>query len=120
MKLALLGLLLAFVAAPPANVKGKWEGKLTAQREDGSTREDGALMILDQKDATVTGTVGGGENDQHPITSGTVDGNKVTINAKSGSGREYVIEVTVENDEMKGTIKSGERLATLYLKKKEE
>jgi len=121
MKLAVLGLLLAFVAAPPANVKGKWEGKVTAQRDDGSTNEDGALLILDQKDGMVTGTVGGAEDDQHPITKGTIEGNKITIAATTASGREFQIELTVESDEtMKGTIKTGERRGTLELKKRKE
>jgi hypothetical protein len=120
MTLAVLGLAVALAAAP-ANVTGTWEGTLTAQRGDGSTREDKALLILTQKDGTVTGTIGGGEDDQHPITTGTVDGNKVTLAATTDGGREFHIELTVESDEsMKGTIKSGERHATIAVKKRKE
>lgn len=121
MKLAALGLALALVAAPQAtDVKGKWEGKLVTTSDDGSKRENNALLILDQKDATITGSVGGDENDQHPITSGTIDGNKVVIDAKTASGREYHLELTVENDEMKGSVASGERRATLELKRRKD
>jgi hypothetical protein len=119
MVFAVTGLLLALIAAPPADVKGKWDGKVTGQRPDGTTSEDSALLILDQKDATITGTVGGNESDQHPITSGTIEGNNVILVAKNrNNGREYKIELTVEGDEMKGTLTMGERRAELVLKKR--
>jgi len=121
MVVAITSLLLALIAAPPADVKGKWDGKITGQREDGTTSEDSALLILDQKDATITGTVGGNESDQHPITSGTIEGNKVSLVAKHlKNEREYKIELTVEGDEMKGTVTSGERRGQLVLKKRKE
>lgn len=121
MVLAVAGLVLTMAAGAPADVKGKWEGKLTSKAEDGTTREDTALLILDQKETTITGTVGGDEADQHPITSGTIDGNKVTLLAKNANnGREYRIELTVENDEMKGTVTSGDRVGQVLLKKRKE
>jgi predicted dehydrogenase len=121
MVLAITGLLLALIAAPPANVKGKWDGTITGQRPDGTTSEDSALMILDQKDGTITGTVGSDESDRHPITSGTIDGNKVTLLAKHATnGREYKIELTVEGDQMKGTLMAGERRGQLVLKRRKE
>ena len=128
---AVAGLLVALLAGAPAattpvagtraDVTGKWEGKLTSQNEDGTTKEDTALLILTQKEAAVTGTAGGNESDQHPITSGTIEGNKLTLVAQNReNGREYKIEVTVENDEMKGTVTSGERHGDLVLKKRKE
>jgi predicted dehydrogenase len=116
-----LALMLATVTAAPADVKGKWDGKLTAQRDDGSASEDTVLLILDQKDATVTGTIGGSESDQHPITSGTIEGDKVTILAKNANNdREYRLELTLENDELKGTVVSGTRKAQVVAKKRKE
>jgi hypothetical protein len=121
MVFAVTGLLLALTAASPADIKGKWDGMITGQRPDGTTSEDAALMILDQKDTTITGTVGGNESDQHPITSGTIEGNKVILLAKhQTNGREYKIELTVDGDEMKGTLTSGERRGQLVLKKRKE
>jgi hypothetical protein len=117
MGFAVLGLVFA-VAVAPANVTGKWEGKITASRDDGTAREDSALLILEQKETTVTGSIGGSETDQHKITSGSVADNKVTIKATTPNGRELTLELTVENDEMKGTIKSGERVGQLTVKKK--
>jgi hypothetical protein len=119
MVLATAGLLLTLAVAP-ADVTGKWDGTLTGQREDGSKNEDTALMILEQKDTTITGTVGGSETDQHPITSGKIDGNKITLEAKTASGREFHIELTLENDELKGTIVTGARRAELQLRKRKE
>lgn len=120
MMFVLASVLLASMTASPADVAGKWEGKLTAQRPDGTMHEDTALIILEQKAATLTGTVGGHENDRHPITSGSIDGNKIALTAQSGNGREFKIELTVENDEMKGTIAIGEQKAQLHLKKRKE
>lgn len=119
MMLVVTGLLLALSVGSAADVKGKWEGKITGQRPDGTTNEDSALLILDQKDAVITGTVGGSETDQHPITSGTIEGNKVSLTATHLSKeREFKIELTVEGDEMKGTLASGERRAQLVLKRR--
>jgi hypothetical protein len=119
MLFAMAGLMLTLIAAP-ANVTGKWDGTLTGQREDGSKNEDTALMILEQKDSTITGTVGGSESDQHPITSGKIEGNKVTLVARSAGGREFLIELTIDNDEMKGTIVAGERRSELQLRRRKQ
>lgn len=121
MGMAVATLLLALIAAPQQNVTGKWDGQLTSQRDDGTTSNDTALLILEQKDKTVTGTVGGSESDQHPITSGTIDGNKISLVAKhSTNGREYHIELTLENDELKGTLTSGARKGQIQAKKRKE
>src|SRR4029450_1176261 len=77
MMLAIASILLSALTAAPADVTGKWEGRLTATRSCASTHEDTVLLILNQKDGTITGTIGGSENDQHAITTGTIDGDKV-------------------------------------------
>ena len=121
MFLAITSLLLAVMAASPADIKGKWDGTIKGERPDGTTSEDTALLILDQKGGTITGTVGGSESDQHPITSGTIDGNKVTLLAKhQTNGREYKIDLTVDGDQMTGTLVSGQRQAKLLVKKRKE
>jgi hypothetical protein len=120
MLFAMIGLSLTLLGSA-ADVKGKWDGKITGQRPDGTTSEDTALLVLDQKGTTITGTVGGNESDQHPITSGTIDGNKVTIQAKhSKNEREYRLELVVDGDTMKGTLTSGERKGELVVKKRKE
>jgi hypothetical protein len=114
-----MALMLAALTAAPADVKGKWDGTVTVQREDGSAAEDTVLLILDQKDATVTGTIGGSESDQHPITSATIDGSTVTILAKHTSNeREFRLELTLGEEELKGTVVSGTRKAQIVAKKR--
>jgi hypothetical protein len=121
MLFAVAGLALALVAGSAADVKGKWDGKITTERPDGTMSEDTALLILDQKETNITGTVGGNEEDQHPIASGQIDGTKVTLMAThSTNGREYRIELTLEGDEMKGTLTSGERRGQLSVKRRKE
>jgi hypothetical protein len=117
---AIASLLLTLVQANPINVKGTWEGTLTGFSDDGSPKEDTALLILDQKEATVTGTVGGSQDDQFPITSGTVDANKVTLVAKKDDGREFRVELTLENDQLKGTVASGTRTGKLQVRRRKE
>ena len=114
--------LLATIAAPaPADVKGKWDGTVSATREDGSTSDDTVLLVLDQKDTKISGTIGGSETDQHPITSGSIDGNKVVIVAKHTTNeREFRLELMLENDQLKGTVTSGARKGTVVAKKRKE
>jgi hypothetical protein len=109
--------MLATLSAAPADVTGKWAGTITGISDDGSTREDGAVLILTQKDKTVTGSVGGSETDQHNITAGTITDNKVTINAATPNGREVKLDLTVEGEEMKGTLMIGERTAKILVKR---
>jgi hypothetical protein len=120
MLFAVASLLLTLVQATPANVKGTWEGTLIGFTEDGSPKEDTALLILDQKEATVTGTVGGSQDDQFPITTGTVEGNKITLVAKKDDGREFRVELTLENDQLKGTVASGARTGKLQVRRRKE
>jgi hypothetical protein len=115
---AIAGLSLALAVGSAADVTGKWEGTITGQRPDGSTSEDPALLILEQKGSTVSGTVGGSESDRHPITSGTIEGSKITLQAKNArNDRQMTIELTVEGDEMKGTLTAGERKGQVVLKR---
>jgi hypothetical protein len=123
MLFAVAALSLSLVAGSAADVTGKWDGKLTGTRSDGSKTEDTALLILTQKDTAITGSIGGSETDQHAITKGTIDGNKVVIVATHAtSGREFRLELTVEGagDEMKGTIGAGERRGEIVVKKRKE
>ncbi len=121
MMLAIATILLSTLTAAPADVTGKWQGQLTATRSDGSTHEDTVLLILNQKDATITGTVGGSETDQHPITAGTIDGDKVVIAATHASnGREYRLELRLQNEELNGTLTAAELRAELRTKRRKE
>ena len=118
----IVGLLLAGVpSAHQVDVTGKWEGIVTGTREDGTTDTDRALVILEQKEGVITGTLGGSEDDQHAITSGTIEGDKVVLAAKhTSNGREIRVELTVTGDEMKGTVDIGKRRGEVVLKRQKK
>jgi hypothetical protein len=122
MILAMATILLSALAAVPADVTGKWEGRLTATRNDGSTHEDTVLLMLKQeKDGTITGTIGGGDHDQHAISTGRIDGDKVVIVTKQATnGREYRLELTLQNEELNGTVTAGEQRAEVRTKRRKE
>ena len=116
-----MALSLALAVQAPIDVTGKWDGEITGERADGTTNQDSALLILTQKDRTITGTAGGDESDRNPITSGTIDGNKINLMVMhERNKREFKIELTVEGDEMKGTIVAGERRGQIVLRKRKE
>jgi len=119
MMLAIATIFLSALTAAPADVTGNWEGSLTATRPDGSSSDDTVLLILTQKDGTVTGSVGGSETDQHPITAGTIDGDKVVIAARHATnGREYKLELKLQNEELTGTVTSGEMRGEVRTKRR--
>jgi len=121
MLIAIATVVLTLSTAAAADVKGKWEGTVSGQRGDGTRTEDTALLILDQKDSVITGTIGGSDSDQHPIKSGKIDGTKVTIVATNAqNGREYTLELTLEGDQMKGTLTSGSRVGEVVVRKRKE
>jgi hypothetical protein len=120
MMLALATVLLSALIAAPADVTGKWEGSLTATRSDGAKHEDTVLLILTQKDGAITGSIGGGENDQHPITTGTIDGDKDVLVAQAANGRDYRLELTLQNEELNGTVARGEQRAEVRTKRRKE
>ncbi len=122
MFVAVAALIVSLVAGPAAaDITGKWDGTIKGTRPDGTVNEDNALLILTQKGKTITGTVGGNESDQHPIVSGSIEGNKITIVAKNANNeREYKLEMTVDGDEMKGKLSSGDHTAELVAMKRKQ
>lgn len=121
MGIATVTLLLALAAAPQTSVSGKWEGTISGHRPDGTTASEPTLIVLEQKDKTITGTVGRDEADRHPIVKGSIEGNKILLTARNAKNdREYQLELTVDNDQLKGTIVVGDRTAQIEAKKRKE
>jgi hypothetical protein len=73
--LAALGL----SAAAGTDVTGKWTGSATATTEEGQTREGTAVLNLKQTGAEITGSVGPTDDNQHTITKGRIDGDKIML-----------------------------------------
>jgi hypothetical protein len=119
MLLAIATVLLSVLTAAPADVTGRWEGSLTATANDGTKHDDTVLLILTQKGNAISGTVGESEDDQHPISTGTIEGDKLVLVAKHlTNGREYRLELTLKDDELSGTVTSGEMRAEVRAKRR--
>jgi hypothetical protein len=73
---ALLAALGSF-AATAADVTGKWTGSFTLVSGDG--HDETALLVLKQTGTAITGTIGPNEDEQHAITKGSIDGDKITL-----------------------------------------
>jgi hypothetical protein len=70
---------LAGVALADTDVTGKWSGSFNATGPNGETKETGAVFMLKQNGADITGTVGPTEEDQLPIQKGKIEGDKITL-----------------------------------------
>ena len=92
--------LLMFVATSvwAADVTGKWTGSMVLN----TGGSDPANAQLKQNGNVVTGTMGPSDEKQFPLTSGRIDGDQVTIEARPGPS---VLRLTMR---LEGTKLSGE------------
>jgi hypothetical protein len=81
-----------------ADLTGKWTGSMVLNEG----RTDPANVQLKQNGNEVTGTMGPSDEKQFPLTSGRMDGDQVTIEAKPGPS---VLRLTMR---LEGTKLSGE------------
>jgi hypothetical protein len=97
--LATLGL----AAATAADVTGKWSGSFTATNAEGDTKDGTAVLILKQTGSEITGTVGPDEGEQHTITKGKIDGDKILLESADG---EMIIklDLTLTGDRIAGDV----------------
>jgi hypothetical protein len=97
MRRTLLILFASVLTLAAADVTGTWSGTFTP--EDGN--EGPALLILQQKGESLTGTAGPNEESRHEILNGKVTGDKVSFVA----GREPMkFELTLKGDELSGQV----------------
>ncbi len=94
---------LALVAAPDANVTGKWTGSFNITNADGQTKEATAYLVLKQSGSDITGTVGPDEGEQHNITKGKIDGDKITLLVED-EGRTITFDLVLTADRIKGDV----------------
>ena len=83
MKTLLLFILVAApagIAIADTNMTGKWTGSFNMMDENGGTRNRPPSLMLKQTGSEITGTVGPDEGEQHAITKGKIDGDKITLN----------------------------------------
>jgi hypothetical protein len=82
----LLLLLVWALSAADSDVSGKWSGSFNATGPDGETKESTAVFLLKQNGSELTGSVGPNEDEQHQITKGKIEGDKITLEANHDGG----------------------------------
>jgi hypothetical protein len=86
-----------------ADITGKWSGSLTMTNAQGETNEGAAFVIFKQNGAEITGSAGGDENQQFPITKGKIEGNRITFEVQS-DGPLYKVDVMLAGEHIKGEV----------------
>jgi hypothetical protein len=91
----------AAAIAMAADATGKWSGTI-ALTEGGDSQP--ALLVLTQSGTAITGTGGPDENQQFPIQTGKIDGNKIVLDISPSEGALYHMELVLDGDDIKGDI----------------
>lgn len=94
---------LALAAAPDTDVTGKWTGSFNITNQDGQTKEATACLLLKQNGSAITGTVGPDEGEQHNITKGKIEGDKITLLVED-EGRTITFDLVLAADRIKGDV----------------
>jgi hypothetical protein len=97
---------LCVMAAAAADITGKWTGTFALTRPDGETRDTTALLVLKQTGSEVTGTVGPNEGEQHAITKGSIEGDKIALLVE-GDGRVIKFDLVLASDKISGNVDIG-------------
>jgi hypothetical protein len=96
-------LLCAAITLSAADISGKWSGSFVMTNAQGETNEGTAFVIFKQNGAEITGSGGGDENQQFPITKGKIEGNRITFEVQS-DGPLYKVDVMLTGDHIKGDV----------------
>ena len=95
---------LTLVAAPDANITGKWSGSFNLTTPNGETKESTAFLILNQSGSDISGSVGPNEGEQHTIKKGKIEGDKITLLVED-EGRVINFDLVFAADRIKGDVK---------------
>jgi hypothetical protein len=97
-------LLLAGAVVYGAELTGKWSGTFEELAPDGSVRQTSdAYIDLKLSGQTVTGTAGPSESQQHEISNGRLQGNKLTFEV-AGQGPKLKFDLTYDGETIKGAV----------------
>jgi len=104
-RIATTFLLAAFwvAAAAGADVSGKWSGSFKATGPDGESHDGTALLVLKQTGSEVTGSVGPHDGEQHAITKGKIEGDKITLESSDG-GVVIKLDLVLTGDRIAGDV----------------
>jgi hypothetical protein len=92
----------ALVAAPDTNLTGNRTGTFKITLPDGQTNEGSAMLVLKQNGSDIAGTVGPNEGEQHTITKGTINGDKIALLIEE-DGRTIKFDLALAADHITGT-----------------
>src|ERR1044072_4998848 len=99
---AILALAAFWVAAAVgADVTGKWSGPFKATTRGGGVQDGSARLILKQTGTEITGSVGPHESEQHAISKGKIEGDKITLESSDG-GMVIKLELVLAGDKLSG------------------
>jgi hypothetical protein len=96
----LAALLLLASAAWAADLSGQWTGAFHANGGDGDVPQ---LFTLKQQGTTITGSGGPDASEQYALTNGTVAGDQVKFEVKTGK-RDFVYELKANGKKLRGSI----------------
>jgi len=71
--------------AAGADVSGNWSGSFKATGPDGENHDSSALLMLKQSGSEITGSIGPSDGEQHTISKGKIEGDKITIESADGA-----------------------------------
>jgi hypothetical protein len=105
--------LLMAAAAWGADVTGNWSGTMVL-----TTGTRGAAYLkMKQNGTVITGTTGPSDQTQFPITSGRIDGNQVTVEAKPGDPVLKLV-LKLESATLSGDVfEDNEKIGTISMQK---
>jgi len=88
-------------AVADVNVTGKWSGSFNTTAPDGTAHDSTAVLVLKQNGSEVTGTAGPNEDEQHEISKGKIEGEKLTLEVPMEDGM-IQFDLVVAEDRIKG------------------
>jgi hypothetical protein len=90
-------------AVADVNVTVKWSGSFIATGPGGQTKDSTAVLVLKQNGSDITGTVGPNEGEQHEITKGKIEGDKITLEAADGA-HAIKFDLALDGDRITGEV----------------
>lgn len=93
----------AAVAIADVNVAGKWSGSFKMTSPEGQSGDSTAFLTLTQSGSNIAGTVGPNESEQHTITKGKIEGDKITLVIEE-DGRTIQFDLVVTADRITGNV----------------
>ena len=91
------------IAANAVDVSGNWSGKFKVSLPEGGTQDDTVYLSLKQTANIITGTVGPSIEQQSPITSGKIEGNRITLEVPVPSGQ-FKFDLNLDGEHLKGDV----------------